>query len=221
MKNKKELNPLSNYILLSLGFICIVLATIVFYNYITINNRLINIDAIVESIINDDNERSITVQYEYNDMTYHSSLKYFDGNLDIGDNVKIYIDKANPDTIYSAPRGRKLLYSILYFLGITLLIYNMYLIICKKKEWMRINKLITMNNYTLLKIVSVEENEKMIKHGITPKMIFCEVNNGIVNKIINSKLIYLDADLSSLVGKEIKVYFEDETFDNYYIDYNY
>ena len=76
-------------------------------------------------------------------------------------------------------------------------------------------KLISLNKTIDASIICVEEYDKEIKNNVIPKIIYC-VYNDIEFK---STYIWESANLSGIVGHKIKVYYENDDYKNYYVDY--
>lgn len=158
--------------------------------------------------------RYILISYEVDGVVYNNRLPYFDESLDIGSIVTVYYFLDDPSMI--AGSNKYLLQSILMIaIGFILFGFKSIFFVKYYKEEKRVEKLISLNKTVDALIICVEEYDKEIKNNVIPKIIYC-VYNDIEFK---STYIWESANLSGLVGHKIKVYYENDDYKNYYVDY--
>lgn len=158
--------------------------------------------------------RYILISYEVDGVVYNNKLPYFDESLDIGSIVTVYYFLDDPNMISGS--NKYLLQSILMIaIGFILFGFKSIFFVKYYKEEKRVEKLIGLNKTIDASIICVEEYDKEIKNNVIPKIIYC-VYNDIEFK---STYIWESANLSGLVGHKIKVYYENDDYKNYYVDY--
>lgn len=205
-----------SYLILFVGLALFVFGSVVLGKGIYNKNNTSPVEAKVMTIIENDEDRVyyILVSYTVDGNKYNAELPYFDASLDIGDKVTVYYYNDNPQEINGS--NKYLLQSIILILcGLCIIIYKGLYLVKYFKEKKRIELLKRKNRFELLEIICVEEVEKEINYGVVPKVIICNLNE----KEIKSSYIWENYKLDALVGHKVKVYYEDSTYKNYYVDY--
>ncbi len=203
-----------SYLILFVGVALFAFGSVVLGKGIYNKNNTSPVEAKVMTVIENDDERYILITYTVEGKQYNAELPYFDGTLDIGDKVTVYYYNDNPQEINGS--DKYLLQSIILILcGLCIIIYKGLFLIKYFKEKKRIELLKKRNRCELLEIICVEEIEKEICYGVVPKVIICVLGD----KEIKSSFIWESYKLDALVGHKVKVYYEDSSYKNYYVDY--
>lgn len=203
-----------SYLILFVGIVLFVFGSVVLGKGIYNKKNTSPVEAKVMTIIENDEERYILITYTVDGKQYNAELPYFDGTLDIGDYVTVYYYNNNHQEINGS--NKYLLQSIILILcGLCIIVYKGMFFAKYFKEKKRIEFLKKRNRYELLEIICVEEIEKEISYGVVPKVIICVLGD----KEIKSSYIWENYKLDALVGHKVKVYHEDSSYKNYYVDY--
>lgn len=216
-----------SFIAFAIGIIIFSLGTTVLVKGIINRHNTLPIEAKVMTIIFEDAEydehgnkidkdlyRAIYIQYKVDGIVYDTKLPYYDETLDIGSKVIVYYKIDNPSEIIGSNRF-VLQSSIMIVIGLVLICVKAVFFVRYFKEEKRIKYLLSLNKYFDASIICVEEYEKEIKNNVVPKRIYCMYQN-IEYK---SNLIWEDANLNALVDHKVKVYYENDDYKNYYVDY--
>ena len=104
---------------------------------------------------------------------------------------------------------------LLIAIGLLIVVFKSIYLVKYFKEKKRIEFLLKRNKYIEAEIICVEEIEKEISYSVVPKIFVCEYEG----KELKSSLIWEQSRLNGYVGHKVVIYYEDSTFNNYYIDY--
>ena len=216
---RKIVLPISHivsYIILSIGLLIFVMGIVVLGKGIYNNKNTLPVEAKVMTIVNNEEEKEqyTLISYSVDGVTYTAELPYLDLLLDIGSIVTVYYYVDNPGEIVGSVKYQ-LQSIILILIGLFILVFKTLYLIKYFKEKNRIEFLIRRNKYIETEIICVEEVEKEISYSIVPKVFVCEHEG----KELKSSLIWEDSNLNGYVGHNVIVYYEDSSFNNYYIDY--
>ena len=203
-----------SYIILFIGLIVFVFGLVILGKGIYNKNNTLPVEAKVMTIVENEEERYILISYDVNGKEYVNELPYFDASLDIGSYVTVYYFPNNPSKINGSVNYQLQSFLLIVIGALVILVKTLYFV-KYFKEKKRINNLLSKEQYIELEIICVEEIEKELSYGVVPKVIICEYNE----KEYKSSYIWENASLNAYVGHKVKMYYEDNTFNNYYIDY--
>lgn len=216
---RKIVLPISHivsYIILSIGLLVFIIGLVVLGKGIYNKKHTLPIEAKVMTIVNNEDEREqyTLISYSVDGKTYTVELPYLDPSLDIGSIVTVYYFVDNPSEISGSVRYQ--LQSVLLIaIGLLIVVFKSIYIVKYFKEKKRIEFLLKRNKYIEAEIICVEEIEKEISYSVVPKIFVCEYEG----KELKSSLIWEQSRLNGYVGHKVKIYYEDSTFNNYYVDY--
>ena len=210
---------IEDIIFLVVGLILLILSSFVLIKGLIQDSKYLDTKATVKTIIENDDERYIIVSYSVEGLDLEAKYPFFDARLDLDDVVDIKYNPSNPSEI-TARRGGYLFTSIVgIFIAAFMMIYKGLILYSFLKEKKRVAYLTTKGIKVDAKIVAVEENNKNMIHRHIPSIITCTYEMGDNSFVLTSKDIFIDANISGYVGKNVAVYTEDLDFNNYYIDY--
>ncbi len=210
---------IKNIVFVSIGFIALIIALVVLIKGLNEDSKFVSTNAIVKTIVENQDERYIIVSYDVDGTTYDAHLPYFDATLDIGDNIQIKYNPNDYTEINSRRKGYLFTSISLLFVALFIITYTGFSLLSFLKEKQRITYLLTNGKKYEAIIIAVEENEKNKLSGIVPSILACTISLNDKTYALTSKDIFIEANLSGYVNKHVSVYTEDDEFTNYYIDY--
>lgn len=205
--------------LLIIGLLLICLGVYLLANGIITNALYVETESKVLTVYDDGNERYIVVTFSVNEEQYDVNYPYWNENLDIGDMVTIYYNPNNPNEINARENGYIFSSIVSLVIGAGLFIFSLLTLISYRKEKRRIDDLIMRGKKYIAKIICVEENEKNISFGVTPKILVVELKVNDKIYTLTSKDIWIKYDMNSCINHEVSVYSTDSVFSNYFIDF--
>ncbi|MCR5422176.1 MAG: hypothetical protein K6E74_00865 [Bacilli bacterium] len=216
---KPKISLIFDFIMCILGFMLLLAGISVLVKGSIDEKNYIKAKAEVREIIENEEERKIFVEYEYDGTHYIAQYPYFDSLLDIGDEVDIKFNPNDKTDIIARNKGFYFTSILGIFVGAFVFMYKGFIIISFYKEDRRIKKILEKGKVYQGIIRSVEEDSRNTSFFKTPFMISVEVDVEGKTLYLNSRDIFTDEDLKAKVEKKINVYILDDEFKDYYINY--
>ncbi len=197
---------------------------IIGYGYLEYNkyqeeqNKYIKIDAKVDTVQINDNNRTVTFKYDVNGKTYSSNITT-EENLEIGNTKEIYYDKNTPEN--SKIKLMTMFKSILILVvGTLIVIFGLFLSMksmLAKGRIKRLKKKGILINAPIQEVVVVPKDK-----GKNPYKIRTQYLNPQDNKTYFFESEETSKDLKDIVSKKqiksVPVYINSKNTDDYYVD---
>ncbi|MBP5407567.1 MAG: hypothetical protein J6Y42_00320 [Bacilli bacterium] len=216
---KPKVSLIFDIIICILGFILFAAGTFVLVKGIVDENTYVSTSAKVKTVIENDEERYIIVEYEVEGNDYEARFPYFDSFLDVGDEVDIKYNKDNYEEIIARNKGFYFTSILAIFVGVFVFLYKGFIVISFYKEDKRIKSILERGKVYQGTIKSVEENTRNTTFSKVPFVLSVEVTIEDKTYYLNSRDIFTDDDLKACVEKKINVYVLDAEFKDYYINF--
>ena len=117
-----KISIIGSYVSILITIIILITACIVLGNGIKFKNNGVEVTATVTSIIENESERSIYIEYEVEGTKYNNKLGYWDEGLDLHSSVDIICLKDDPMTI--SGKSNFILLAIMLFVIAIIFINN-------------------------------------------------------------------------------------------------
>jgi len=199
---------------LIIGVLFVILGLMVLLNGIQYKNHGVIVNAKITNIINDDTERSIYVTYTFMDQEYTNKLKYWNEELDLNQEIKIYVLKNSPNDIKTENQSYTLLTAFISLIACILIFISIRSIVLYYKEENRVYELLKKGNKIAGEVVASEMVSERSFYG---KNIW-EVTATVGDTVYNSSKYYINFSLNGIRGYLIDIYVDSEKSENYYLD---
>lgn len=208
-----KISIIGSYVSILITIIILITACIVLGNGIKFKNNGVEVTATVTSIIENESERSIYIEYEVEGTKYNNKLGYWDEGLDLHSSVDIICLKDDPMTI--SGKSNFILLAIMLFviaIGIGLMaFFNL-----KKyyKEEYRIYKLLKDGIKKEGTVVCSEELNIYSNHTFNAWALTATIQD----EVFNSSKYWVKQPLIDVRDAKIDIYIDRNDSNNYYID---
>lgn len=201
------------FISLCIGILFLILGSIILSNGLKYKLHGEEVEAIVTKVVENEEERSIYIKYNYNGVDYENKLGYWNEELDLDSVVKILVLKDNPED-FSAKSDYVSLSILVLIIGLVVTGMAVFDIAKHYKEKYRIYHLLKDGYVVKGKVECVEAINTRASFGHNA----WELSVTYEDKVFNSTRFWITAPLYEIKGGMIDVYVDKDNSENYYVD---
>ena len=182
-------------------------------NCIPVEAEIIDFETYYDS--DHDKHTKTIVKYSVDNQEYTDKINSYNSSWDIGDSIDVYYDPQNPQKIES--EMPIVLCFVFGLLGVAFLITSIVLIIKQKNKNAKRRNLIQNGLVVNAEIVRFYENTRISVNKRYPFIIEADYNDGSNTHRFRSDNVWENVT-TACIGKTVKVYYEPNNMNNYYVD---
>lgn len=215
----RKINPMKLLVLIFLliGIVFTGILGIFMAININIKKNYVPADAtIVDFVRNHSGDNTLTVvKYFVDGQEYESSLNSYSSNWSVGDRVNVYYNPENPDeTKMEIP---VIMMIVFPSFGIVFIAVGLFLCLKEKKLKRKKKKLIENGLSVNAKVIDFTVNTRISVNNRHPFIIIAEYDDSINKHRFRSDNVWENVT-SDCIGETVKVYYEPNNMNNYYVD---